>query len=318
MNALSAKSRSTRSIIWAVDLFETISQAHSSLVSKLTQSAKEAQIEIQPIYILSSQKVERQNECQKSESSELSEAQSQAFFLKNLSVQGLCPVQIIATEALSRYDRVAAVIDAANEHDSPFIVVTSHGRNSLGRFALGSFAEDLLSLAPVPVLFLTHLRLMVHPECGFRRVLFATDFSDHSKLAFLNFLPHAQLFNLKVVLFCSVSLPSLAVASGYGAALTIPENYFLEELNWAKKQGTKWVALANEQNVECELCVQDDGIGPIVAQLILNMAQQEQVDIVVMTSANVPVLSFILGSVAQDVFRSNRLPVWLYGPKSLI
>jgi nucleotide-binding universal stress UspA family protein len=44
------------------------------------------------------------------------------------------------------------VADAARDWKADLVVVGSHGRRGLGRVLLGSGAEDILRLAPVPVL----------------------------------------------------------------------------------------------------------------------------------------------------------------------
>lgn len=44
------------------------------------------------------------------------------------------------------------IIDAANEWKADLIVVGTHGRRGVGRLLLGSGAEQIIRLAPVPVL----------------------------------------------------------------------------------------------------------------------------------------------------------------------
>lgn len=44
------------------------------------------------------------------------------------------------------------IVDAAAEEKSELIVLTSHGRSGVGRFFLGSVAENVARLAPCPVM----------------------------------------------------------------------------------------------------------------------------------------------------------------------
>jgi len=52
-----------------------------------------------------------------------------------------------------------AVADAAKLWNADLVVVGSHGRRGLGRVLLGSGAEEVLRLAPVPVLVVRAARL---------------------------------------------------------------------------------------------------------------------------------------------------------------
>lgn len=71
-----------------------------------------------------------------------------------------------------------SVIQEAEDMD--LIVMSSHGRTGFKRFLLGSVAEKILRLSPVPV-------LIVEPESDLGdldRILVTTDFSENSEFAF--------------------------------------------------------------------------------------------------------------------------------------
>jgi len=54
-------------------------------------------------------------------------------------------------------ERLAEVVaDAASRFKADLIVVGTHGRRGLGRMMLGSGAEQIIRLAPVPVLVIRH------------------------------------------------------------------------------------------------------------------------------------------------------------------
>lgn len=46
---------------------------------------------------------------------------------------------------------VEAVIDAATKHEAQYIVISTHGRSGLSRFVLGSVAERMVRMSPIPV-----------------------------------------------------------------------------------------------------------------------------------------------------------------------
>ena len=56
------------------------------------------------------------------------------------------------SEYLSPLTAVKVVAEAANEWKADLVVVGTHGRRGLGRMLLGSGAEQILRLSPLPVL----------------------------------------------------------------------------------------------------------------------------------------------------------------------
>jgi len=80
-----------------------------------------------------------------------------------------------------------SLIDKANDFD--IVIMSSHGRTGFSRFLLGSVAEKLLRLAPVPV-------MIIEDETGvgqFERILVTTDLSENSRAVF----PLARTFAAK-------------------------------------------------------------------------------------------------------------------------
>ena len=47
---------------------------------------------------------------------------------------------------------VEAVIDAAQKAEAQYIVISTHGRSGLSRFVLGSVAERMVRMSPIPVI----------------------------------------------------------------------------------------------------------------------------------------------------------------------
>lgn len=82
---------------------------------------------------------------------------------------------------VSEGDIEAVVAEAVTHHRIDLIVMGTHGRTGIGKVLLGSVAEKILRLSPVPV-------LTIGPQCGNRFVLnrrmkvviFATDLSSDS------------------------------------------------------------------------------------------------------------------------------------------
>jgi nucleotide-binding universal stress UspA family protein len=77
-----------------------------------------------------------------------------------------------------------SVAEAVNESSADMLVLGTHGRTGSQKLLLGSVAEEIFRLAAVPVLTIgPEVRSSTHTGARFRRVLFATDFSDESRAA---------------------------------------------------------------------------------------------------------------------------------------
>src|SRR5579864_5936604 len=80
---------------------------------------------------------------------------------------------------------VEAVAAAIKEEDVDLLVIGTRGRGGLSKLALGSVAEELLRVAPCPVMTIgpgPNLEAITR-EPGFHRILLATDFGKGSMKA---------------------------------------------------------------------------------------------------------------------------------------
>lgn len=305
-------------VVWAIDPFEKETRPAPSLVSKLLKWAQSSDLQIQPVYILSLQLGESADFLEGMGLSPVPAAEKVSeSYLQDLGVTGVLPVKVIFAGAPSRKTEVDALLDFAEKHRSPCIVVSSHGRSGVGRLMLGSFAETLLARSSCPIFFLTHLKPEGKDEKEIKRVLFSTDFSDSSRKAFQLFLSQAKRFHFDLTLFHSVSLPASVMGSGYGEQVVLPEDYFTQQLKWAQIEGEQWAKLAESYGVHTRFIVKDEGVGAKTGKTILTVAQEQGAGLIAMASKSGTISSFVMGSVARDVFRSNSYPVWICGPRVL-
>ncbi len=86
-----------------------------------------------------------------------------------------------------------AILAYADAHDVDLIVMGTHGRRGLRRLLLGSVAEEVVRLAPCPVLSVRRLE-DVAPSDRFDRLLVPTDFSEHARLALVHARELAALY----------------------------------------------------------------------------------------------------------------------------
>ncbi len=96
------------------------------------------------------------------------------------------------------WDVISSIID----RDCPgLLVLGTHGRRALKKFALGSVAEEVLRLASCPVLTVGPKAALPNSDrAGFKSILFATDFGHASARAFPFALFLAEDCQAKLVL----------------------------------------------------------------------------------------------------------------------
>ena len=95
-----------------------------------------------------------------------------------------------------------AIISVAAGTATDVIVVGTHGRGGISKFALGSIAEELLRMAPCPVITVGPKanNEMLKQETGLRTILFATDFGAGSAQALSLAMKLAKAHAAKLVL----------------------------------------------------------------------------------------------------------------------
>jgi len=114
-------------------------------------------------------------------------------------------------------EQVRLVIE---EQAIDLLVIGTHGRGGLQKLALGSVAEELLRVAPCPVLTLgpiaeipaAHHGTEFHCEAGFHNVLFATDFGKGSRKALGLALGLARAGHAKLTLLHMMPMPTTTTA----------------------------------------------------------------------------------------------------------
>jgi len=88
-----------------------------------------------------------------------------------------------SAEIVRAADVWSGVQTTLHERTADLIVLGTHGRSRLGRFVLGSSAEQILRQSPVPVLVVGPAHGRIPGEGHFQRVVFPSDFTPQSLAA---------------------------------------------------------------------------------------------------------------------------------------
>jgi nucleotide-binding universal stress UspA family protein len=137
-------------------------------------------------------------------------------------IDELSPEQKIDS-ILVRHGPVArAILSVAVDSGADLIVVGTHGRGGFSKFALGSVAEELLRIAPCPVMTIGPKTNPEKPlqRIAFHTILFATDFGVGSIKALPFALKLARTYDAKLVLVHMIPpMPATSVSlSAYAPA----------------------------------------------------------------------------------------------------
>lgn len=190
-----------------------------------------------------------------------------------------------------------AIIDYTDGHDIDCVVMGTHGRSGVGRFVLGSVAEQTLRESPVPVLTL-------HEETSFDpaldSILVPTDGSESAEAALDHAIEYALETDGTIHIVNVVDTRVLAEGFDAGSALDA-----LEE--------------AGERALEVAIHrAEDAGVSSVQASVlsgtphraICDYVEDRDVDGIVMgTHGRTGIERYILGSVTERVVRHSDVPV---------
>jgi nucleotide-binding universal stress UspA family protein len=209
--------------------------------------------------------------------------------------------------------RVALAVAAhAGERGAALLVLTSHGRSGFERAWLGSVADELTRISPVPLLL---IRPQTPPPTGrFRRLLLALDGSPLAEAVVEHAIGLAKLEQEAEIVLLQVVADDTTVlvpASLLGPSAAGEERARQREAA-ARAYMDGIAARVRSAGLRATVRIQ---AARAVAAAILEAARIEQVDLVALsTHGRSGLLRMALGSVADKVVRASHTPVLLYRP----
>ncbi|MEZ0393292.1 MAG: universal stress protein [Pseudobdellovibrionaceae bacterium] len=237
-------------------------------------------------------------------------------YLQEFSTGPIRTPEIIRTTSEKKSEWVEEVLKAAKEKNSQLIILTNHGRRGLSKFLVGSFAESLLEISPLPVLLLGQ---EVAEDSRKDRALFATDFSSESREAFFEFIRFLAPSFKELLLYHAVAMPSGAVVANQlgGAPFYFSPELWLEQVNWAKSESKNWLSQIKQMDLPRSLHIHtviQEAFGD-PGPAILKLAEREGISLIGMNSHGKKQHSFFFSSVTKDVLSSDQAEVWACGPQ---
>lgn len=231
-----------------------------------------------------------------------------------LSGIGLRELEMVPFDSDKQKDLVEELLGFAVSKKADLLLMTSRGHSRLAKFFLGSFAEEMLAIATMPVLFLTKNNR--HHEYT-RKALFASDFSEHSKKVYHHFLKQMGPNLEELILYHAISLPvaTLSASAFSGIPATLTDRELEEQMHHAQSLCESWMNEARMNHLKVRFHSKVDQAVESLGRAILDVARAEQVGMVALASHAGPLHEMFLGSVTRDVFEVATYPVWVCGPQ---
>lgn len=196
---------------------------------------------------------------------------------------------------------IRALLAAAESQHADLIVVATHGRSAVGRFAFGSVASGLVRAAKVPVLVVGHGE---SDPARITRVMAAIDFSPISN----DVLEHAATFALRGLArldaFSCYEEPVAMDAGGTALVLGALELLSPDEHWRALKDALRLARLPPEIPVEISMAR-----GHAAHEVLRHAARSAAGLVVIGTSGHNFIERAVLGSTATRVLSQASCPV---------
>lgn len=218
---------------------------------------------------------------------------------------------LIIENSSSRKKAVRALIAYAKKQSADFIVLTSYGKEPIGRLVLGGFANILLAESPLPLLFLGSKKTSTFWS---NRILFPTDFSPGSRLAFRKCLEQFKSLRPEITIF-HVNTSSFLGYIGSSYSAYLPENYWQTRAANAMREGSLWVAEAKRTGYKAR-CIIDE-TSTSITKAIEREAKKQKAGLIALSSVSNRVRLRVFGSTAAQLFQLRNLPVWICGPEAI-
>lgn len=304
----SLKQRTFHKIVWAMNPFDRNPKLTQSMFKLLHNLEKMEKTSIEPVFVLSLQLFRQPKDptnkwpASEHEILEKMKKTSRASKLKTIKH----PVFLKEKKESHRLEAMH-LIEYCQKKEVSMIVVATHARKGFPRLMLGSFAETLLLLSPIPILFVNPHHV---PPKIIKNILFPSDLGKNSRRAFVWTLDFADELKAKIYVYSSFQ-------ASHRGLLTADDTFGLPIPLWAKKQeaeeeAASFLCEAKMANIPAEF-IRDNRIGPIVDG-ILAQTKKLKIDLISIAAKPHPRMPIMIGSITRQLVRQAPCPTYIYRP----
>jgi nucleotide-binding universal stress UspA family protein len=206
----------------------------------------------------------------------------------------------------------------AAAHDTDLLMMTTHGRGGLGRFWLGSVADELVRTCPVPLLLVHAHNADRTPRTlsAIRKIMVTLDGSALAEQILKPVGEFGALAKADCILL-QVVVPHIAIGSG---AFTSQLNFDEEDTQRHLAQARQYLeSVAHRMHLAGLSADVDVRLADTIATAVLQSADDQHADMLALaTHGRSGIVRLALGSVADKVVRGASVPVLLYRPSAAI
>jgi nucleotide-binding universal stress UspA family protein len=195
-----------------------------------------------------------------------------------------------------------AILDYATENEIDVVVMGTHGRRGLRRLLLGSVAEEVVRLAPCPVLTVPEREERASPD-HIERIVVPVDFSEHAGLALEYAVRLGEAYGANLHLLHVVDE---VIYPDFYPPVIPSGGSITEELRDQSLERMK-ALLSSFEDTNATVHVRAGRAAPEIA----DFAENKDADLVVIASHGLTGISHVLlGSVTEQLIRRAPCPVF--------
>ncbi len=304
-------SKKLRKVIWAVDPFARDHRSQLNALRTIQLMLHGQSVSIEPVYLAYSFSFYPTSAAQLQMRKESEQEAIRLFgkMIKGIPSARLLPFRIVRGGVTSYRDSARRFLSYAQESKASLIVLSTHAREGVSRWFIGSFAESLMVESPIPLVVTNpHWK----PSKAIKNILFATDFSRESRVAFESVLEFSKSIGLPVTLY--YKFPEL-----FATTMKYPvgphafyDDTFTREFAVKSRMGEHWIKIAKDRGVKAELFV-DKRLDNSTAKSIVKHSTKDH-SLVALASEETFLSRVLLGGTVRKVLRSSRYPIWIVRP----
>lgn len=301
-----------KKVLWPISPNESEKQSDQQLFSFFKVFQEEVNLEIQPVYVLSSNFFATSDYFEPIDVTELKKnmlAECQNYLEKNFKGVRHKEVAVIENSFSSQAAEVSLFNEYANEMKPDFVVMASHGRSGWARTFLGSFAESFLMQTKFPV-------ILLGPQCqkvkNLKTALLPIQLNQCSQTFVEGFLDdHRLAFLEKITLFHKISMVDVEEIAWAPTLYGLTDFSTGDLLTKAKKTTEDYLKSfmdhpLSQKRLDYKISEQLSAVSYVIVE------EAQNYDITVMRTDSSVLEANLLGSVTRDVIRQSTNPVVVY------
>lgn len=223
--------------------------------------------------------------------------------------------QVLYADGVSLTSSAQALATWASAQDSDVILAHAHAGEKPKVSGLGSFTERLIGIAGSNVVIVGN-RAVLRKKIA--KIIFATDFSEHSQAAFNRVIDIANRFGAEIILFHHLSnVPTYYSVNAYGVVLDPVwiQEFMNAEVFRTNQKGEVWAGVANQRGAPCRF-VLDQGTGGLAARIKFSI-RRERADLLALSIHRTGTAQVFLGRTLRSLFSVAHCPVLVMNARTV-